>query len=83
MVHYSKEVIGVMEGAGRLDGNSRTYHRRTCGFRLDRRGKSVAVSSPSFDRTTVFGGREVAKRKASSWTVLDSDGMESIQGNSE
>lgn len=39
----------------------------------------MAVLSSSFNRTTVFGGREVAKRKASSWTVLD--GMESMQGN--
>lgn len=44
------------------------------------RGWQSAVLSPSFDRTTVFGGREVARRKASSWTVFD--GMEGMQSNS-
>lgn len=75
-----------MEEAGRLDGNAADSLVPFIGGPADfvliheaRRWQS-AVLSPSFDRTTVFGGREVARRKASSWTVFD--GMEGMQSNS-
>ena len=40
-----------------------------------------AVLNPNFDRTTVFGGRKVAWRRESSWTMLD--GMERMQGDND
>ncbi|KAF8558328.1 Metallo-dependent hydrolase [Imleria badia] len=83
----SKEVIGVMKDAGRPEGCAADSLVPFIGAPADfvliheARGWQSAILSPSFDRTTVFGGREVARRKAFSWTALD--GMEGMQGSGE
>ncbi|KAF8133942.1 hypothetical protein EV363DRAFT_1161850 [Boletus edulis] len=80
-----KEVIGVMKDAGRPDEYAADGLVPFIGGPADfvmiheaRRWQS-GVLSPSFDRTTVVGGRVAARRTGSRWTILD--GMESRQGN--
>lgn len=81
----SKEAIGVIEDAGRSEVDATDSLVPVVGGPADfllmheARGWQTAVLSPSFDRTTVFHGRKVALRRASSWTVLD--GTENMQGD--
>ncbi|KIJ17904.1 hypothetical protein PAXINDRAFT_175628 [Paxillus involutus ATCC 200175] len=53
----SKEAIGIVDESDDLTGNARRWQS--------------AILSPGFDRTTVLGGRVVARRKASRWTARD------------
>jgi len=76
----SKEVIGALNDGGRRDGNDEASFIPRIGGPADfvliheaERWQST-VLSPSFDRTTVYGGKEVARRKACSWIAFD--GME-------